>query len=151
MVTWYLIFNEPSVSNFMAAPTCYILHVCIRNELFMIVGDIAILLHSGMGIKRALCYNFMAALTCFAGLVVGILLGEMTESTSWVLAFASGMFVYIALVDMVSTTLLCYQYEPSFLFVGHWPTAQTQIKRRKMRRLIRVSTVCLQNVLLEFE
>ena len=73
----------------------------------MIVGDIAILLHSGMGIKRALCYNFMAALTCFAGLVVGILLGEMTESTSWVLAFAGGMFVYIALVDMVSTTLLC--------------------------------------------
>ena len=102
----------------MVAPTCYILHVCIRNELFMIVGDIAILLHSGMGIKRALCYNFMAALTCFAGLVVGILLGEMTESTSWVLAFAGGMFVYIALVDMVSTTLLCYQYEPNFLFVG---------------------------------
>ena len=101
--------------NFMAALTYYILHVCIRHELFMIVGDIAILLHSGMGIKRALCYNFMAALICFAGLVVGILLGEMTESTSWVLAFAGGMFVYISLVDMVSTALLCYPYESSIL------------------------------------
>ena len=39
-------------------------------------------------------------------------------------------------------------YKPSVLFVGRRPTAQTQIRRRRMRRLIRVSTVCLQKVIL---
>ena len=42
-------------------------------------------------------------------------------------------------------------FKPSVLFVGHRQTVQTQIRRRILRRLIRVSTVCSQNVLLEFE
>ena len=37
------------------------------------------------------------------------------------------------------------------LFVGHRQTVQIQIRRRRMRRLVRVSTVCLQNVLLKME
>ena len=37
--------------------------------------------------------------------------------------------------------------KPSVLFVGHMQTVDTQTRRRTMRRLIRVSTVCLQNVL----
>ena len=39
------------------------------------------------------------------------------------------------------------QFKPSVLFVGHMQTVDTQTRRRTMRRLIRVSTVCLQNVL----
>ena len=42
-------------------------------------------------------------------------------------------------------------YKPSVLFKGHRQIVQTQIRRRVLRRLIWVSTVCLQNVLLEFE
>ena len=38
-------------------------------------------------------------------------------------------------------------FSPSVLFVGHEQTVQTQIRRRKTRGLIRVSTVSLQNVL----
>ena len=41
--------------------------------------------------------------------------------------------------------------KPSVLFVGHRHTVKTLIRRRKTRRLIRVSTVCLQNVLLKFD
>ena len=41
--------------------------------------------------------------------------------------------------------------KPSVLFVAHWQIMQTQISRRKTRRLISVSTVNLQNVLLEIE
>ena len=36
-------------------------------------------------------------------------------------------------------------YKPSVLFVGCNSIAQTQIRLRRMRRLIRVSTICLQN------
>ena len=39
-----------------------------------------------------------------------------------------------------------YPFKPSGLFVGHRQTVQTRIRRRKSRRLIKVSTVCLQNV-----
>ena len=42
-------------------------------------------------------------------------------------------------------------YKPSVLFVGHRKTAQTQIRRCRTQRLIRIFTVCSQNVLLEFE
>ena len=34
--------------------------------------------------------------------------------------------------------------------MGHWQTVQNQIRRRKARRLIRVSTVCKQKFLLKF-
>ena len=39
------------------------------------------------------------------------------------------------------------QFKPSVLFVGHMQIVDTQTRRRTIRRLIRVSTVCLQNVL----
>ena len=42
-------------------------------------------------------------------------------------------------------------YKPSILFVGHRQTVETQIRRHITWHLIRVSTVCLQNVLLKFE
>ena len=40
-------------------------------------------------------------------------------------------------------------YKPSFLFVGHRPSVQNQIRRRKTRRLIWFSTVCLQKFFLK--
>ena len=43
-----------------------------------------------------------------------------------------------------SNSTLLNPLEPSVLFVGHRQTVQTQIRRHRMRRLIRVSTVCLQ-------
>ena len=42
-------------------------------------------------------------------------------------------------------------YKPSILFVRPRQTVQTHIRPSKMRRLIRDSLVCLQNVLLKFE
>ena len=38
-------------------------------------------------------------------------------------------------------------YKPSIPFVGHSQTVQTKITYHIMRRLIRISAVCLQNVL----
>ena len=42
-------------------------------------------------------------------------------------------------------------YKPTFFFVGHRQTVETQTRRHITRRLIRTSTVCLQNVLSKFE
>ncbi|KAK3706690.1 hypothetical protein RRG08_019685 [Elysia crispata] len=71
------------------------------EELPHELGDFAILLNSGMPFRRALMYNFLSALTCYAGTVIGIMLGENTHSHEWIFAIAGGMFLYISLVDMM--------------------------------------------------
>jgi zinc transporter ZupT len=43
----------------------------------------------------------MSALTCYFGLILGILLGEI-EWANLIFAFAAGIFLYVALGDMVS-------------------------------------------------
>lgn len=64
------------------------------------LGDFAVLLNAGMTMRQALLYNFMSACTCYLGLFVGIILGEIQASV-YIFGFAAGMFLYIALVDMV--------------------------------------------------
>jgi len=64
------------------------------------LGDFAVLLNAGMSMKQALIYNFLSACTCYLGLVLGILLGEL-DANSYIFGLAGGMFLYISLVDMV--------------------------------------------------
>ena len=54
-----------------------------------------------MTMRQAVSYNFLSATTCYLGLFLGILLGEFTQDNTAVFAVAAGMFLYIALVDMV--------------------------------------------------
>ncbi|XP_069117374.1 metal cation symporter ZIP8-like [Argopecten irradians] len=73
----------------------------LTEELPHELGDIAILLHSGMSIKKALLTNCLAALSIYIGLIIGILVGENTDANTYIFAFAGGLFVYIALADMI--------------------------------------------------
>lgn len=63
------------------------------------LGDFAVLIASGMSVRQAVGYNFLSACTCYAGLFVGIWLGDM--GPTYIFALAGGMFLYIALVDMM--------------------------------------------------
>ena len=42
-------------------------------------------------------------------------------------------------------------YTPSLLYMGHRQITQTQVRSIRMRRVIRVSTFCSENVLFEWE
>ena len=55
-----------------------------------------------MSYKMAMGFNFLSACSCYLGLVIGLLLGYTTSAVKWIYAIAGGMFIYIALVDMVS-------------------------------------------------
>lgn len=59
------------------------------------------LIKAGMSVKQALIYNGLSSILCFIGMMVGVLLGNVGSATLWVFAGAAGMFLYIALVDMV--------------------------------------------------
>ncbi|PIK60273.1 putative zinc transporter ZIP12 [Apostichopus japonicus] len=65
------------------------------------LGDLAILLKSGLKLKTALCLNFMSALTSFAGLYLGIALATTEIARQWIFAVTAGMFLYVALADMM--------------------------------------------------
>lgn len=51
--------------------------------------------------KRALLLNLASALTAFAGLYVALAVGVGEEGEAWILAVATGLFLYVALCDMV--------------------------------------------------
>ncbi|VDN26281.1 unnamed protein product [Dibothriocephalus latus] len=71
------------------------------HELPHELGDFAVLLHAGMSVKAALFYNTLSSILCSAGMVLGVLLGSVPSVNSWLFLLTAGMFVYIALVDMV--------------------------------------------------
>jgi len=98
----------------------------------MSVGDFAMLLNAGMSAKQALVYNCVSSLLCMMGMVVGVAVGNISSATSWIFALIAGLFLYIALVDMVATYLLVVKFHRrkrctvcDFVFQsdsmqGHW-------------------------------
>lgn len=54
-----------------------------------------------MTIRQAMFFNFISACCCYVGLAFGIVAGSHF-SANWIFALAGGMFLYIALADMVS-------------------------------------------------
>ena len=51
-----------------------------------------------------LLFNFASSLTAIIGFFVGVAVGTSTsEANSWILAAAAGVFLYITLVDLVSS------------------------------------------------
>ncbi|XP_034951471.1 zinc transporter foi isoform X2 [Chelonus insularis] len=71
------------------------------HELPHELGDFAVLLKAGMSAKQAVFYNLLSSVLCLFGMIFGVLLGTTPATTSWVFAAAAGMFIYIALVDMI--------------------------------------------------
>lgn len=54
-----------------------------------------------MSVKMALVANFLSALSCYVGLVIGISVGHQADVRFWIFAIAAGIFLYVSLVDMV--------------------------------------------------
>src|SRR3989338_5431422 len=74
----------------------------ILHEIPQEIGDFAVLLHSGYTKSRALWLNFVSALLAFVGVIIALILGEITKTfTIWVLPIAAGGFIYIAIADLI--------------------------------------------------
>lgn len=111
-IAWMIIFGD-GLHNFIdgvtmgAAFSSSILEgisisvAVICEEFPHELGDFAVLLGSGMSMRKALGYNFLSACTCYLGLIFGILLGDLSDMSPYVFALAGGMFLYISLVDMM--------------------------------------------------
>ncbi|CAG0886983.1 unnamed protein product [Darwinula stevensoni] len=71
------------------------------HELPHEIGDFAVLLKTGMTGKQALFYNLVSSILCFLGMIFGVFLGNIHSFSSWIFALTAGMFLYVALVDML--------------------------------------------------
>ncbi|KAA3675144.1 uncharacterized protein DEA37_0011775 [Paragonimus westermani] len=74
------------------------------EELPHELGDIAILLQSGMSTSLAVLFNFGSACTAYLGFFLGVFLGELPQSAMYIFAITSGFFLYISLADMAVLT-----------------------------------------------
>uniref|UniRef100_A0A2K5PG90 Zinc transporter ZIP4 n=1 Tax=Cebus imitator TaxID=2715852 RepID=A0A2K5PG90_CEBIM len=89
------------------------------HELPHELGDFAALLHAGLSVRQALLLNLASALTAFAGLYVALAVGVGEESEAWILAVATGLFLYVALCDMLPAMLKVRDPRPWLLFLLH--------------------------------
>uniref|UniRef100_A0A1B0BAA6 EF-hand domain-containing protein n=1 Tax=Glossina palpalis gambiensis TaxID=67801 RepID=A0A1B0BAA6_9MUSC len=71
------------------------------HELPHELGDFAILMKAGMSVKSAVYYNLLTGVLSFIGMIFGIVFGQSHETAQWIFAAAAGLFIYIALVDMM--------------------------------------------------
>lgn len=71
------------------------------HELPHELGDFAVLLKAGMSVRQAVFYNVVSSVLCLLGMAIGISLGNVHSASSWIFAGVGGMFLYIALVDML--------------------------------------------------
>ncbi|EDO49001.1 predicted protein [Nematostella vectensis] len=92
-------FSEGGSSGISGGISTSIAVFC--HELPHELGDFAVLLTAGMSVKMALLANLLSACSCYLGLIIGIVIGQQMEVRLWIFAVAGGMFIYVALVDML--------------------------------------------------
>uniref|UniRef100_A0A4X2MEE7 Zinc transporter ZIP4 n=1 Tax=Vombatus ursinus TaxID=29139 RepID=A0A4X2MEE7_VOMUR len=83
------------------------------------LGDFGALLHAGLSVSRALLLNLVSSLTAFAGLYVALGIGSNEQSEIWILAVAIGLFLYVALCDMLPSMMNEKDKRPWLLFFLH--------------------------------
>ncbi|XP_067687873.1 zinc transporter ZIP4-like [Haliotis asinina] len=89
------------------------------HELPHELGDFAVLLASGMSYKSALCWNFVSALTAFLGLYIGLSVSADPLVRRWIFAVTAGMFLYIALVDLLPSLINNVSRNRKLVFAMH--------------------------------
>ena len=59
------------------------------------------LLKAGMSVRQAIFYNILSSILSFIGMATGLLLGGLSDVTPWIFSATAGIFLYVALVDMM--------------------------------------------------
>ena len=72
------------------------------HEIPQEIGDFGVLLHAGYSKRKVLFYNFLSACASILGAVLGLLLLPYIEPALGLsLAFAAGVFIYVAISDLL--------------------------------------------------
>ncbi|MDD3002507.1 MAG: ZIP family metal transporter [Candidatus Shapirobacteria bacterium] len=74
----------------------------LLHEIPQEIGDFAILLHSGLSLKKTVFFNFVSASSAFLGVILVFILGSKISSlSSFLLPITAGGFIYLAASDLI--------------------------------------------------
>lgn len=72
------------------------------HELPHELGDFALLLQTGVSLRRAIMLNIVSSVLSFIGMVIGLLIVNVNaDFVRWIYAGTAGTFLYIAFADLV--------------------------------------------------
>ncbi|KAH8234889.1 hypothetical protein KR032_005111 [Drosophila birchii] len=82
------------------------------HELPHELGDFALLLQTGVSMRRAICMNIVSSVLSFVGMSVGLFIAGIGDGmTQWIYAATAGSFLYIAFADLVPTMSVAHNPE----------------------------------------
>uniref|UniRef100_UPI0037E83D9E zinc transporter ZIP4 n=1 Tax=Semicossyphus pulcher TaxID=241346 RepID=UPI0037E83D9E len=87
------------------------------HELPHELGDFAILLHSGVSVRKALLLNVGSAMTSFVGLYIALSVATDLATKQWIAAVTAGLFLYVGLADMLPTMVHISNKRPWLMFL----------------------------------
>lgn len=87
------------------------------HELPHELGDFAILLHSGMTVRKALLLNVGSAMTSFVGMYIALAVATDVATKQWIAAVTAGLFLYVGLADMLPTMVHISNKRPWLMFL----------------------------------
>ncbi|XP_054462620.1 zinc transporter ZIP4 isoform X2 [Anoplopoma fimbria] len=87
------------------------------HELPHELGDFAILLHSGVSVRKALLLNVGSAMTSFIGLYIALSVATDPITKQWIAAITAGLFLYVGLADMLPTMVHISNEKPWLMFL----------------------------------
>lgn len=92
------------------------------HEIPQEIGDVGVLLYSGMSKFKALLYNFLFALTAIIGALIGYFIREYAY-IQYIIPITAGGFIYIAASDLIpelkkTTSIKKSLVELAFLIIG---------------------------------
>ena len=73
----------------------------VFHEIPQEVGDFGSLVYGGFSQKKALLLNFMTALAAILGTILVLIFSNVSNLTGFLIPFAAGGFIYVALSDLV--------------------------------------------------
>lgn len=74
----------------------------LLHEIPQEIGDFAVLIHSGLSLKKALIYNFFSATSAFVGVLLVFIIGsKITFLSNYLLPITAGGFIYLAASDLI--------------------------------------------------
>ncbi|XP_059206379.1 zinc transporter ZIP4 [Centropristis striata] len=87
------------------------------HELPHELGDFAILLHSGVSVRKALLLNVGSAMTSFVGMYIALSVATDLATKQWIAAVTAGLFLYVGLADMLPTMVHISNKRPWLMFL----------------------------------